>query len=290
MYLEVCLIVSKLQTIQRAVVPSKCFSRAIRRSTTSQLIPCRFLVLFLSKPCVTPLAICCDDDVGDNTATRYTPKFSSVCSTHCTSVARSQSQRDITSLWHQRSVVVIRVHLPRFKHEGWLHIHIQPRSDHTIIIPISYSVSPSHFSTFLFSSYPAPPPSLIHHLSRNTQSRVKSISSSLILGRQTRHNRLGSQTSRLPSTILSDSTIIDQPVTDGVRNDVRVQRVLLTICNSCIGREESSFSGLASWSSQCKAHGWIAGTEISCSSNCGRGVARGSSNGCGDTRCSCGLL
>ncbi len=113
--------------------------------------------------------------------------------------------------------------------------------------------------------------------SRNTKSRVKSISSGSILSAQTLNRSLGSKTRCLTRRPLRNTADVNKLVSDGIGDYVRVQGVWLSFSDGRFDREESSLCGFAARSVKGEGDGWVAGPELS-----GGGCARD-----GACYCSC---
>lgn len=134
-----------------------------------------------------------------------------------------------------------------------------------------------HPPPFISPPKKTPPLPSLSSSSRNTKSRVKSISSRSILSSQTLNRSLGSKTLGLARRPLCNTADVDKLVADSVGDDVGVQGVLLSLGDGGVDWEEGSLGGFAARSAERERHGWVAGAEFS-----GGGCARD-----GACYCSC---
>jgi len=119
-----------------------------------------------------------------------------------------------------------------------------------------------HTRLWVQSLSPSPPQLLLFSL--NTQSSIPRRRCSGIPGPQRRNLCLRSQTRRLPRAILRHPTVINQIIADRIRDDVRVQRILLTLGNDRVGGQEGAFVGCAVElrAAELEIHCWGAGAEV----------------------------
>lgn len=99
-----------------------------------------------------------------------------------------------------------------------------------------------------------------HHLNLNPQRLIPSIRRARILRSQRSNHSLSTQTRIFPR--LTRRTHIRQLIANPIRDDIRVQSVLLPFRNHWIRWEESSFGGFSSGSAQLEIHCGGAGAEV----------------------------